>query len=140
MPTAGIKVLELDFGFFEVVVKSSGCSDCSSRGLLFGLEPMAEIALVAKVETGAEAEMEAETEALPDVAAAATVAATAAAAAAALTATVAAASCHSSISSCGRFEANLSVALRKDILVAAHMAVGGFGPILIPFAAAAAAS
>lgn len=106
---------------------------------MFGLEPMAEIALVAKVETGAEAEMEAETEALPDVAAAATVAATAAAAAAALTATVAA-SCHSCISSCGRFAANLSVAFRKDILVAAHMAVGGFGPILIPFAAAAAAS
>ena len=134
-----MEVLELDFGFFEVVVKSSGCSGCSSRRLLFGLVPMAEIALVAKVETGAEAEMEAETEALPDVAAAATVAATAAAAAAALTATVAA-SCHSCISSCGRFAANLSVALRKDILVAAHMAVGGFGPILIPFAAAAAAS
>ena len=127
----------LGFGFLEVVVKSSGCSGCSSLGLLLGFVPIAEIALVAKVETGAEAEMEAETEALPDVAAAATVAATAAAAA--LTATVAA-SCHSCISSCGRFAASLSVALRKDMLVAAHMAVGGFGPILIPFAAAAAAS
>ena len=35
---------------------------------------------------------------------------------------------------------SLSVALRRDMFVAAQMAVGGFGPMLMPFAAAAAAS